>query len=405
MERSLIDRPKPAGFPDHVILPDYAAMSLPHVPSVIFQALGDSEANSPLAQAVDVGRFERVVLVLIDGLGYRSLNRMIAAGTVPTLANLTRRGAYLPITSVFPSTTVTALTSLATGLAPVAHGMLGYRLYLREIDAITDMIRLQRLDGAERSDAPDLAEILSIPTFCQRLSDQEIASHIVLPRAIAGSGLSQLLYRGCTKIEQASGLPDMCVQVRRVLAEATGPAFVTLYWPGLDTVAHSRGPESEAYQAEAMAIDAILGSQLVDRLEQTLLVLTSDHGMVTMEATDYRELSTLGPVADSLTRLPVGEPRASYLHLREADSSTSGEFGSLEEGLLCIRADRVLASGLIGLGDAHPEARSRIGDELVVSTGTAGLFHPYPGAPRLRGMHGGLTDAEMLVPLIAAPFE
>ncbi len=403
IEEKLKSRPKPSGFPPEAVLPDHGGLSIASIPQLIRRVFEPSAETTQLGLAADPEPASRVVLFVIDGMGYRTLNRLIDDEAVPTLAALTERGSYLPITSVFPSTTVSALTSIATGLPPIAHGMLGYRLYLREISAITDMIRLRPIDdGTPASDEElDVGRLFSIPTFCERFTDDGIRSHVLLPRSIAGSGLSRILYRGCSHIEPTSGLADMCVQARRILAEASDRTFLTLYWPGLDAVAHERGPASEAYRAEAAAIDSILGRQLVDHAERTLLIVTSDHGIVTMEPSDYIELADLCSPTKSLAHLPVGEPRATYLHLENGEQSPQ-RVESLRDGLLRIGRDRVVSSGLLGNGPQHPEALHRIGDELIVSTASAGLYHPYPGAPRLRGMHGGLTEEEMLVPLIAA---
>jgi len=400
-----MSRPRPTGFPAAAVLPDHGGLSIAGIPELIWQAMSRTAETTPLGRAVAPASATRVVLLVIDGLGFRAFERMAAKGALPVLRGLTERGAFFPITSVFPSTTVTALTSLATGLPPIAHGMLGYRLYLREISSIADMIRLSPIteEGRSTSEDLDVDRLFRLPTFCGRFAEEGIRSHVLLPRPIVGSGLSRVLYRGCTNIEPTSGLADMCVQARRILAEETQPTFLTLYWPGLDTVAHVRGPASEAYRAEAAAIDGILGRELVDHAKETLLVVTSDHGMVTMEPSDYLELDELGPVTEALARLPVGEPRATYLHFEDDVRPGTKAPESLRDGLLRLCREQVVSSGLLGDGDAHPETLQRIGDELIVSTGSAGLYHPYPGAPRLRGMHGGLTDEEMLVPLIATP--
>ena len=407
IERRLTSRPVPEGFPLGVVFPDYAGFSIAGVPLVIERALAQSDAETPLLEAIPASSYDRVLLLVLDGFGYRALQKLRRSGDIPVIDRLIDRGTLLPITSVFPSTTVTALTSLVTGLAPCAHGMIGYRLYLREISEITDMIRLTLVDASRSTSAEeaglDLAQLVPGPTFCERLTAYGISIHVLLPRAITQSGLSRVLYRGCTDTHPTAGFADMCVQARHILQSATGSALVTMYWPGLDSIAHVRGPDADSYRAEAMAVDAVLGHQLVDRAERTLLLITSDHGFVSMAPTDYVQLSALGDIAEELVRLPVGEPRASYLHLKNGTRSRLEDVVALGDGLIRLGRDRFLSSGLLGREEeAHPEIVHRVGDVAILSTGTAGIYHPYPNAPLLRGMHGGLTDQEMLVPLIAA---
>ena len=64
----------------------------------------------------------RYVVVLVDGLGWNLLRGV--AREVPYLASLL--GEARPITAGVPSTTVTSLASLGTGLPPGQHGMVGY---------------------------------------------------------------------------------------------------------------------------------------------------------------------------------------------------------------------------------------------------------------------------------------
>jgi predicted AlkP superfamily pyrophosphatase or phosphodiesterase len=73
-----------------------------------------------------VSRAERTVVMVLDGLGWEQLRER--AELAPTLAAM----AGGPITSVAPTTTATALTSLTTGLPPGQHGMVGYRVHVGE---------------------------------------------------------------------------------------------------------------------------------------------------------------------------------------------------------------------------------------------------------------------------------
>src|SRR5579864_1187975 len=65
---------------------------------------------------------EQVVLLVLDGLGWLQLRDRTEVA--PTLAGMDGR----PITSVAPSTTATALTSLVVGRPPAEHGVVGYRV-------------------------------------------------------------------------------------------------------------------------------------------------------------------------------------------------------------------------------------------------------------------------------------
>ncbi len=405
----LLDRlrscPTPAGVPGEIRFPDYAGFSIVALADLVRAALGVSTAPGPLVEAVAPQRFDRVVLIILDGLGFHRTERFCREAHDSALARIAASGDLLPITSVFPSTTVAALSTYSTGLAPAQHGLIGYRLYLREISAVTNMIQLSVVGGngaSAEASGLNVDKLLPGPTTYERLTDDGITTHTLLPRHIAGSGLSRILYRGTTHIHPVVSLGDMLTFARHILERATRPTLVTLYWPELDSVAHTRGPDSDAYEAELQSFDAALRRELWGRVGRTLLVLSSDHGFVAMEPDDYRPLSKLPELRERLLLHPVGEPRASYFFLRQGSEPPWTLPKSLGEGLVALDAQTALRAGLLGPGTPHPEIRARLGDMLVVSTGRDGLYHPYPDSPFLRGMHGGLTEDELYVPLFVA---
>jgi hypothetical protein len=400
--------PVPSGIPGSIRFPDYEGLSIVAIPDLVRAAFGMPAPQSALVEAVAPQAFQRVLLVIVDGLGFHRARRFLDANRDSALARVAQRGALVPITSVFPSTTVAALSTYSTGLAPAQHGLIGYRLYLREISAIANMIQLSIVGGNGTPAAAsglDVNALLPGPTVYELLGEKGITTHTLLPRYIAGSGLSRVLYRGATYIHPVVSLADMVTFARHILERATQPTLVTLYWPELDSVAHARGPDSEAYEAELRSIDDALRHELLGRIDRTLLVLSSDHGFVTMEPEDYRSLSNLPDLQERLLLRPVGEPRASYLFLRQTNGSAAPWAlpPALDGGLVALDGDTVLRSGLLGPGTPHSETRSRIGDVVVISTGRDGLYHPYPDSPFLRGMHGGLTEDELYIPLFVSP--
>jgi len=410
VEQHLLARTKPSRWGAQSVLPDYAGYSVAGLPALIERLFGLEGRETPLTEiASDIPAFEHVVLVILDGLGYRKTESLFDRFPDLALRSLSRTGLFLPLTSVFPATTVASLVSICTGLTPLEHGLIGYRLYLRETSAITNMIRFAMV-GNGRTDAAlsaglDLEAIVPGPTLHERLGSRGVDVHTLLPQNISGSGLSRALYKGSAHVHATAGLSDMLVMTRHLLARATSRTFLSLYWPGLDTIAHIRGPETDAYAAELRAIDDALRRELLGRAEKTLLILSSDHGFVSMNPDDYVQLRDAPDIERALLLPPVGEPRASYLFVREGGREHVSQVLNerLKDGLVCVDSRALLEDGLLGEGSPHPEVACRIGDLAVVATGHAGIFHPYHDAILLRGMHGGLTEEEMLVPFIAGP--
>jgi len=401
----LRSRTSPLSPPNGALLPDYDGFCIARIPDVIRRALGCSDQSTALGELLANPHSQRVVLVILDGFGYHKFHSLQRTGHIETLGELADRGAVVPLTSVFPSTTVAALATYTTGQTPQEHGLIGYRLYLRETGTITNMIHLtalgQQNEGAIRTLGLDLDTFLGGATVFDQLAAAGIATYTLLPQHITGSGLSSLLYRGCSAIHGCITWTDMLTKARSILSNESGPALVTLYWPSLDSVAHVRGPDTASYAAEASAIDQALRRELIDQVHGALLLVSSDHGFVSMAPTDYVPLDSLPPLAESCLIPPLGEPRTSYLYTRQdADMAAAAKLD--HSTLWCVPSQHAMKHGLFGIGEPHPEAQYRIGDLVVTSTGTAGIAHPYGTAPKLLGMHGGLTEEEMLVPLIVS---
>jgi len=410
IEQQLLRRENPLGRGQSVVFPDYGGYCISEVPSLIGFVLGvneNSSATTELGKRFD--GYERVVFLILDGFGYRKAQTLFQEYPNSALRELGEAGCHIPLTSVYPATTVSALTSLGTGLTPLEHGMIGYRLYLRETASITNMIRFTTLGNPRPESAfsigLDRETLIPQPTFHGRLDASGIAAHSVLPRHISTSGLSTTLYRGCTRMHSAVSLPDMFVRTREILQESRGKTFVSLYWPGLDSVAHALGPNSESYRAEFCAVDDAIRRGLVGQAEDTLLIVTSDHGFVPMSPEDYLLLNSEFDADRALLMPPVGEPRASYLFTRYGNKDIiKNTFAEpREDGMICLESQKLVETGLLGINHPHPEIANRIGDLALLSTGSGGTFQDYPDAALLRGMHGGLTEDEMLVPLIIAP--
>src|SRR4051794_19095774 len=83
-----------------------------------------------------VGEVDRIVVLLVDGLGYHLLPA--AAAHAPTLAAALagRFGALDELTCSFPSTTPTSLVTLGTGVTPGEHGILGFTLNVPGTDRV-----------------------------------------------------------------------------------------------------------------------------------------------------------------------------------------------------------------------------------------------------------------------------
>lgn len=422
LDRALVgQRPSPLGelLPDPFVLPHYAGRSLCNLPPTIGQLLGvtqgwvapplEAACWQPLADGV-----ERVLLLLLDGVGWRRLwsgfERLPAS-----LEWLTQRGALLhPLTSVAPSTTSVALTTLwCNGAAPAEHGLLGYTFLLAERGALCNLLFWYPV-GHERPQRGELEQwglqpesFLPVPSIAQRLAEGAVSTTAFLPAAICGSPLSRLQMRGA-RVQGYQNGTDLWLQLQSWLAQGSGQrAYGYAYYPDFDTFSHRDGPDAPSWDALWQTLHFEL-TRFVEGLSQaqrrkTLLLISADHGLVTTPRPRYHLLHEHPMLAQQLLLPPGGEPRHLYLYVRAGQRATVRDYCEQELGdaFLLLESQAALEAGLYGPPERlHPDATRRLGDFILLARDDATLWHREPSGTLL-GMHGALLPEEMLLPLIA----
>src|SRR5687767_15452487 len=125
-------RPRNPGHED-LVRPDYTGASIAVIVPALLQPLPAPWMPGCVAGA------RAVVLLVLDGFGWRAIDA--ARARLPVLGSL--EGG--PITTVVPSTTAAALSSIASGMAPASHGMVGYRMLLG--GQVLDVLRWKVPEG------------------------------------------------------------------------------------------------------------------------------------------------------------------------------------------------------------------------------------------------------------------
>ncbi|MGH9003962.1 MAG: alkaline phosphatase family protein, partial [Acidimicrobiia bacterium] len=168
-----------------------------------------------------------------------------------------------PITTVVPSTTAAALTSIATGVPPARHGIMGYRM--RVGGQVRDVLRWRVPEG--RPPAPDT--VATVPAFLGR------DVPVVTRGEFARTGFTEVHMNGARFVGWRT-TATLVEHVRHLVAG--GERFVYAYYDGVDKVAHEYGLENGFFPAELAATDRLVGDLLGALPPSAALVVTSDHG-------------------------------------------------------------------------------------------------------------------------------
>ncbi len=362
---------------DQPLLPAYDGACITNVVPAL---LHPQEVAPSWLPAVAAGA-ERVVLLVVDGLGWTQLTAR--KKQAPVLNGLDGG----PVTTVAPSTTATALTSISTGLAPGEHGVMGYRIAVH--GEVLNVLRWTTAAGdARQTITPTKLQVQ--PVFGGQRPP------VVTRAEFARSGFT-MAHLDETRFTGYRTLGTLTSEVVR-LARA-GEPFVYAYYEGLDKVSHEYGL-GPVYDEEHRWIDHLVGT-LLERLPSgTVLVVTADHGQVEVPQADVLDLP--GDLQSHVAS-QSGEGRFRWLHAR---GGRSGALLDCARDLMGDHAwvrsrEEAIAEGWYGpvVTDA---AAGRLGDVLLAAKGTVAFFDPLDTGPYvLVGRHGSLTEDEMLVPLVA----
>ncbi len=346
-----------------------------------------------------IGDPAHLVLLLVDGLGLTLLERRAATSTL-------RRLLAAELRSVFPSSTASALTSLATGEWPSQHAVVGWWTHMPRLDAAAVLLQYQR-----RSDGRPLGELGVTPAEAFptapliALADRETLS--LLPREFVDSPYSRYASgggprRGYLTLREAA---DAVIERTR---HARGPTFTYLYTPRIDSIAHETGTGHPELDTAIAQLEEVVEHLAVSLGAGSRLLVTADHGHLDAPVGRRHPLRP-GSILDALQRIPPsGDPRAVYFHLRPAvEERFRASFeGRFEAEFALLSVDEVEELELLGPGPLGDEARRRVGDALAISLGASVLGMPGVTGGRawlsFASHHSGLTPAEMRVPLLIA---
>lgn len=323
--------------------------------------------------------YKNIIVMLFDGLGTSTLKYHLEEN------DFLRKHHVTDISSVFPSTTVAATTSIMSGYSPAECGWLGWDLYFEEIGENVAVFRntLQR-NGESAAKFNVAHKYIPVKSIMKRI--EEVNGR---RSAYCVSFFSK--YR-------SKSVEDICKAVYK-LSKKRKRKYIYAYWHQPDGAMHGHGVTSQEAQEQILHINREV-EKLCDKLENSLIIVTADHGLcdsVNEYLEDY-------PTLFSMLKIPPSiEPsRALSLFVKEGmQKEFETEFNKLfGNDFRLMTKEEVFAENLLGFGKPHPRTYDFVGDFLAVATGNKSLFTERE-EHEFVGVHAGLTEEEMTVPFIA----
>jgi len=323
--------------------------------------------------------YKNIIVMLFDGLGTSTLKYHLEE------KDFLRKNHITDISSVFPSTTVAATTSIMSGYSPAECAWLGWDLYFEEIGENVAVFRntLQR-NGEPAAKFNVAHKYIPVKSIMKRI--EEVNGR---RSAYCVSFFSK--YR-------SKSVEDICKTVYK-LSKKRKKKYIYAYWHQPDGAMHGHGVTSQEAHEQILHINREV-KKLCSKLEDSLIIVTADHGLcdsVNLFLEDYPEINSM------LKRPPSIEPsRALSLFVKDGmKDNFKNEFNKLfGDDFRLMTKEEVFAENLLGFGKPHPRTYDFVGDYLAVATGNKSLFTEREEHEFI-GVHAGLTEEEMTVPFIA----
>jgi len=434
-EKALVNRQKlPDIFGPETLKPSYDGLGLVNIPALALQLLGveadgktappfnpdlygDPEISRGWQQFLANGPINHVVVLLVDALGYDQLESQFRKGEAPNLARAANHplNFFVPLTSVYPSTTTTALTAVATARTPQEHGIMATTVQFPRIGAPINLIHFSfASDNTPISTKllnPDT--LLPVPNIYKTFIENGIQASQINYYQFENSTISRFCSAGSGAKFVPYHTPAGCFTALRQTLENTTDSqksYTYAYIPTIDTTAHAYGPLSATYEAELAVLDFAFQREIVEKLKRpdVLFILTADHGQRATSTPHIAWLNEHPELMRLMSAPAAGEGRAAYVYLRngeevleKARAYIQTTFG--DEFLVLTKAE-ALAGGLFGdpEQEAGQECLDRLGDLILLPRrdwqarqAVKEKYEVYPG------VHGGLSRAEMLIPFLA----
>ncbi len=367
------------------MLPSYEGACLSNIVPELIGIVSDKHHDAASFVPQCLREANQIVLLVIDGLGWQQVQKYESPATFSEM-----EGGW--ITTVAPSTTAAALTSLVTGLPPSRHGIIGYRIKMQTAIASDDVLNTLRWKSIFAGDVRSTVR----PAALQQHTPFMGMDVPVLTRDGFGcTGFTAAHLRGLRIVpwKVPSSIP---LDIEHLVD--SGERLIYVYYDGVDKIAHSYGI-GEHYLSELEYVDYLVAS-----IEEALppgaaLVITADHGQVHMNGPAIELDSTLLDMVELIS----GEGRFRWLHGRDGvvkDLHDTAEY--LYGDIAWIRTrDQILEEGWLG-PDIGYDVAARLGDVALVAREPVAFMDPADvGESRLKGRHGSVTSEEMTVPFIA----
>ncbi len=344
----------------------------------------------------ELGASTNTVLVVIDGLGYEYLMQH----GKESVFNKHIKG---KITSVFPATTASGITTFLTGVAPQQHAITGWFMYLKELGIVSKILPFMPRSGGLPFSLTqvDPKIIFNLESIFDKISCD---SYYVIYEGLLRTDYTSVIGKRAKGIGYET-LTDFLKKIKETITLSNNKKYIYAYWHEFDALCHRHGTKSAEVFSHFKQLEKNIRSFLESiKGTNTTVIITSDHGIINTEESRVIKLNEHPQFAVTLTLPLCGEPRVAYCYVRPSRVNDFEKYVRETFKDICEvhRGEELIKNNYFGLFEPHTKLFDRIGDYVLIMKENY-VIRDVVAGERMHyhvGNHGGVSKEEMFVPLI-----
>ena len=361
------------------------------------------------------GKYEAVVLFLVDGFGWRFFEKF---QEMPFLRRLTGSGTVEKLTAQFPSTTSAHVTTMHTGQPVGQSGVYEWFYYEPQLDRVIAPLMFSYSEDSERDTLKGIIQgkkLYPNQTLYQELAEQGIESHVFGVRDHMPSTYTNVVTKGAN-LHGFKTLPEALANLGMLIDSVEQPAYINFYFSNIDSICHKYGPTATQTEAEIEAFLLFMDfffTRIFGGKKKVLFLMTADHGAseVDPETTiflnkDKRFAGIERFIKTNKTGkliVPAGSARDMFLYIKDDMLEKAQEFLAkrLEGKAEVVKIEWLIENGYFG-PEISKKFRARVGNLVILPYRHESVwwYEKKVFEQNFYGHHGGLTPQEMEIPLI-----
>ncbi len=352
-----------------------------------------------------IGKVDKSILLLIDGLGFDLLNEVIEKDSI--LSKAFGEAKISKISTVFPSYTPTVITSLESGLFVGEHGIVGSPIPVREYGEMMNVFEKGWGVTERELSMPDTYTLFPEMKNVEKLGKNPGFSYLQ-DEMVFKKNSSVLDFKKLgNKFKEYISQRDFFIQLRKLIRNKNS----TSIYGYLDKIDHAQHVYSKS-SAEAKELMKYLLEDIATHLLPEIkehgwsLLITADHGHVSFKKEHVSMIYGTDKLVSYMNSVPWGCSRAAFVSvIPEMEDKFTEELDRRFKGkYLLLNSEDAIKEGVFGSRGVLDRLRYRFGSHIIIPTDNNYFIYKYPYQKEkdreLFGSHGGMSKEEMEIPLI-----